>query len=95
MLAHASECFGTAFDSTQMIWGDYGIRGEMISRRKTTYDVNKNGDENGARDLASDLGIRVLGAAEELVVPVAEEGADDGEDEDRKGRDDHAIFVFL
>lgn len=56
-----------------------------------TYDIDEDGDEDGARDLASDLGVRVLGAAEELVVAAAEQGADDGEDEDRKGRDDHAV----
>ncbi|KAK6072498.1 hypothetical protein SCUP234_06077 [Seiridium cupressi] len=58
--------------------------------KKPFANVNNDGDEYRARDLASHLGIWVVLAAGEFVVAGSKQGADNGENENCEGRDDHA-----
>jgi len=52
-------------------------------------------DDDGGPDRAGDGGavLRVLGAAHERLMVVAEEGCEDGEDDDGEYGDDGAVFT--
>lgn len=69
------------------------VCGGPSPKTTTTHNVDKHGDKDGARDSRAVL--RVLDAADELLVVVFERPAEDGQDDDGEDGDDEAIIFFF